>query len=359
MSFVSKNKKFLNLDNLRVFYDKKENVIKLTSTDEDLAGKPFQITLKQGTESEATLRDLLIENEVITEEEVDPQYGIPKYAKYPQKKDDLSRWDEFPMGVSKNSVKININISTAPHALIGGSTGSGKSIIFRNYFLHTLRHKEAWSVFAIDLKRVEFSPYKKLPQVDSIATTHEEAFDMLRFLKKQLDKRYLDMENERVNHFLALKKPSKAIMLIIDEAALLLSQDGSKTEEGKRLNEEKVEMQSILGSLARLGRAAGIHVVVGTQRPDATIFPGELRANLDTKLAAGKMDSTPSMMVLGSSMATKIPGELKGRGVLKSHSIYDDSGLRLNELEIFIQIYYSSPDLIVEDMDFKNINDVE
>lgn len=356
MSFVSKNKKFLNLDNLRVFYDRKENVIKLTSTDEDLAGKPFQITLKQGTESETTLRDLLIENEVITEEEVDPQYGIPKYAKYPLKKDDSSRWDDFPMGVSKNGLEVRINVSSSPHALISGGTGSGKSVVIRNYFLHTLRHKETWAVFGIDLKRVELSSYKNLPQVYGIATTEDEAFVMLRFIKEKLTERYQKMEEEGVNHLFALKEPPKAIMLIIEEAAMLLAQEGIKTEDGKRRKEEVAEAQSTIATLARLGRAAGIHVVVATQRPDATIFSNELRANLDTRVAAGRMDPTSSTMLLNSDKAAKIPGELKGRSVLKSHLIFDISGATLPDREIFIQIYYSSPELL-EDIEFKDIDE--
>lgn len=354
MSFVSKNKKFLNLDNLRVFYDRKENVIKLTSTDEDLAGKPFQITLKQGTESEATLRDLLIENEVITEEEVDPQYGIPKYVKYPERKEDCSKWHEIPIGAGKNGETITVDLMKAPHALVVGYTGSGKSVFLRNYILHSLRHQNNWAVFGIDLKRVEFSPYKNVPSIKAIASDFDDAVVMLEYLNDIMAKRYQQMEEENVSNFFLLKELPKAAMLMIEEATVLFTQEGYKTEEGRNRDKQAARALEIVGNLVRLGRAAGIFVTIATQRPSVEVIPGEMRANLDTRVAMSRLDSTPSALTLGNDNASKIPSNLKGRGIVRSHGLYDESGNKVSETEIFFQTFYSSPNLQDEIIEFKD-----
>jgi hypothetical protein len=76
------------------------------------------------------------------------------------------------------------------------------------------------------------------------------------------------------------------------------------------------EAQSMIGSIARLGRAGGVHLMVATQRPDAKLLPGELKANLGMRLACGQMNPTASAMTLDSSSAVSTPGNPKGRAVI-------------------------------------------
>ena len=107
----------------------------------------------------------------------------------------------------------------------------------------------------------------------------------------------------------------------------------------------KSEAQSIVGSIARLGRAAGVFLTLATQRPDAKMLPGETKANLGARIACGQMNATASDMVLGSGSAVSTPGHPKGRG------IYSDYGA-----EEKMQIYFANETWIDQWLKDHNMN---
>lgn len=92
------------------------------------------------------------------------------------------------------------------------------------------------------------------------------------------------------------------------------------TDEGKEEDALKGEASMIIGSIARLGRAAGVHLVLATQRPDASLIPGETKANLGARVCCGTVDSTASSMILGSGEGTRISPSPKGRIYVKIFS---------------------------------------
>jgi hypothetical protein len=230
-------------------------------------------------------------------------------------------WDVIRLGVAKSGY-VDWQVNTFPHMLLAGATGSGKSVIQRNIFFHCLRHNEYWKFFGIDLKRVELAAYNAYKNTTAgIATTVAEALMLLQVIDDEMMRRYDLMEYESVNNYQDLlynnkTNSTKAIMVLIDEATMLLAPSGSKTEEGKAEDAAKIEIYALLMKLVRLGRAAGIHIVTAAQRPDATVFTSEFKANLDVRIAAGRMDSTPSSMILDSGDAMNIP-PVKGRGIIK------------------------------------------
>lgn len=93
------------------------------------------------------------------------------------------------------------------------------------------------------------------------------------------------------------------------------------TEEGKNEDLLKGEAAMIIGSIARLGRAAGVHLVIATQRPDATLISGETKANLGVRLACGRVLGSASSMILENGEGNRIKSNPKGRLYLK---IYGD-----------------------------------
>lgn len=91
------------------------------------------------------------------------------------------------------------------------------------------------------------------------------------------------------------------------------------TEQGKADDQAKGEAQLLSGSIARLGRAAGVHILLATQRPDATLIPGELRSNLTTRINCGRTDPTASSMILNSAEGTRVNGAVRGRLYVSNH----------------------------------------
>lgn len=235
-------------------------------------------------------------------------------AKYP--------WHVFPLGMGVDG-DVTVDLQMAPHFLVTGTTGSGKSVLQRNIVFHCIQHNDMWRFLGVDLKRVELSVFKKYSKtVMGIATTLEDGVEVVRYARDVMMQRYEEMEGIGINHFKDMKdengRPPYAIMLMIDEAFMFLSPEGVKTDQGKINDQLHGEATIMLGEIARLGRAAGVHLVVATQRPDATVIKGEFKQNLAIRILAGRSDSTASSMTLDSAAGTTLPG-IKGRGMV---SIY-------------------------------------
>ena len=191
------------------------------------------------------------------------------------------------------------------------------SVLQRNIVFHTIQHNDRWRFLGVDLKRVELTPYNKYKKtVMGIATDVERGLAVLKYAYNEMMDRYKMMEEMGVNNVMDMADPPHCILLMVDEATMFLGASGSKTEEGKAEDAMKGEAADLVGKILRLGRASGIHMLIAMQRPDATVLRGEFKANMDVRLAAGRMDSTPSSMILDSGEAVNLPG-IKGRGLIR------------------------------------------
>lgn len=251
---------------------------------------------------------------------------------------DRHPWNEFPLGKTFGDEEVVWDVATYPHMLIAGTTGSGKSVTQRTILLHALQSPD-WRVLLIDPKRVELSQYNGHPNVLKIATEIDESYALIQQLEQEMMARYARMKEAQVNHFKSLSTIPPAILLMVDEvySLLELNAGASRTDPViKEQNEMKAAMTLLVGKIARLGRASGIHMILATQRPDAKVLPGEVKNNLDARIAQGRMDKTPSDMTLNSPAATKLP-PIKGR------AIYRDG----NDLVEF-QAYFLAPENLPE-----------
>jgi DNA segregation ATPase FtsK/SpoIIIE-like protein len=195
---------------------------------------------------------------------------------------------------------------------------SHNSVVQRNIVLGCILRPDSWRFLGIDLKKVELSSWRAYSNVVlGIATTIEDALTVLRFAQQTMMKRYAEMEQMGINNFLDLPQKGQALMVMVDEAGELLSPSGVKTEEGKNEDALKGEAAMIIGSIARLGRAAGVHLVIATQRPDATILSGETKANLGVRINCGRTGSTASSMILDNGEGTRVNSNPKGRLYLR------------------------------------------
>lgn len=117
------------------------------------------------------------------------------------------------------------------------------------------------------------------------------------------------------------------------------------TDEGKAEDALKGEAAMIIGSIARLGRAAGVHLVIATQRPDASIISGETKANLGVRVNCGRTDSNASNMILGTGDGTRVKANPRGRLYLRIYGNGDHG-----------QGFFASPSWIDEYLASKGLN---
>lgn len=208
---------------------------------------------------------------------------------------------------------VYVDLSKNPHMLIGGSTGSGKTIELKS-ILFQLKGKVM--LYLIDFKGgVDF--YNKIWHHQSVTfvTEKDKVIKALDEILDLMDKRRQLLEEVKASNIYEYNKRNLTqvipIVFACDEIAELLDKNGLSKEE----KEKTVKIESKIATIARLGRAFGVHLILATQRPDANILCGQIKNNIDIRLC-GRADQVLSMIVLDNINATKIRKDQSGRFIM-------------------------------------------
>ena len=214
---------------------------------------------------------------------------------------------------------VTVNLAHIPHILLGGSTGSGKSVLLKLLLMQAL-HKGA-EVYIADFKGgVDFP--KVWHEKCRMCFTEEDLRDTLDRLVEDLEHRKsafkalgcpnIDAYNETE------EQPLPRLIFACDEVAEVLDKTGVDSERKKLL----AQIENKLSTIARQGRAFGIHLILATQRPDATIIPGQIRNNMDFRVC-GRADSVLSQIILdNTSAAEQIPKDARGRFITGDGTVF-------------------------------------
>jgi S-DNA-T family DNA segregation ATPase FtsK/SpoIIIE len=205
----------------------------------------------------------------------------------------------FP-GVNALGNPYSFDLAAAPHLLVGGTTGSGKSVCLHSLILSmVLRMPPTMLKLAlIDPKQVEFAPYQNSKYLyGDIATDAATARECILELVVEMEARYQSFKSSGVTNIYEARKKGLSlpyVVVFIEELADLLMQDK--------------EIEDHIIRLAQKARAAGIHLVIATQRPDAKTFSGLIRSNIPARIALTVQKSTESNIILDESGAELLLG---------------------------------------------------
>lgn len=208
---------------------------------------------------------------------------------------------------------LTVDLAVMPHMLIGGSTGSGKTYLVKSITAQALAKN--YKVFLIDLKGGVDFPREWQGDRCSYADNRENVLSLLSHLTHTLYSRKSTFQDREppcasLNEFNSLL-PNKAmprIIVVCDEIAELTDTTGLD-----KPNKELVTaIIGQLSTLARLGRAFGIHLVLATQRPDANVLPGQIKNNIDIRIC-GRADLVLSQIILDNGDAAALPKDIPGR----------------------------------------------
>lgn len=200
----------------------------------------------------------------------------------------------IPIGRDVYGTDQVIDLSKAPHLLVAGATGAGKSV-FLNSVIKSLETKNAQLVL-IDPKRTEFSKYKGKHQVYN---EDEKIGEIFTGLAAEMEERYQKLEAMQVPSIIEYKKRAtmNEKIVIVDELGdLIMGENGKK-------------IQRLLVRLAQKARAAGIHLVLATQRPSVDVITGILKANLPTRVAFMTSSRVDSQVILDQTGAEQLTGD--------------------------------------------------
>lgn len=232
--------------------------------------------------------------------------SLLEHKEYLAKKESLS----FPVGTDLHGKPVFANLAEMPHLLIAGTTGSGKSVCLNSTIVSLLfgnTPDELKFVF-IDPKKVELIAYQSLPHLMMpVITDMNKAQDALFTVIEEMECRYEMFKDMRVNNIAAynakimMEEPDHPkmpyIVLVIDEFASLM------------LTAKDKDLETMVIRLSQEARAAGIHMILATQRPVAKVFSPTIKANLPTRISFMVTSTAESMVVLDEPGAEGLLGK--------------------------------------------------
>lgn len=219
----------------------------------------------------------------------------------------------FAVGKDISGRAVVANLAKMPHLLIAGTTGSGKSVM-TNTLITSLLYRNAPSdmkLIIVDPKQVEMAQYQDIPHLlTPIITQTEKALSAMKWAVGEMERRYSLMAEEKVKNIAdynakmaktALENPEKEgkmpyIVVIIDEMADLMMMAGK-------------DLEMLIVRIAQKGRAAGIHLVLATQRPEVKVITGLIKANIPGRIAFAVGSQMDSRIMLDQGGAEKLLGK--------------------------------------------------
>ena len=208
-----------------------------------------------------------------------------------------------PIGQNIEGENIYGDIKKMPHMLVAGATGSGKSVFVNGIITSLLMKNTPYDLkmILIDPKMVEFKQYDKLHYVKYI-TDIDKAISTLSKLCEEMDKRYAIMAKAGCRDLDTYNKENPdvrmpRIVLVIDEMADMMV----NKKFGKQVETNIIR-------IAQKARAAGIHMILATQRPSKEVVTGLIKANIPCRVCLSVMSRTESMVVLDQIGAEKLQG---------------------------------------------------
>ena len=212
---------------------------------------------------------------------------------------------KLPIALGKNISGNPIvgDLSSMPHLLIAGTTGSGKSVCINTIILSLLyRHTpEKCKFILIDPKMLELSTYEGVPHLlCPVITEAKKAASVLGWVVKEMESRYRLMTREGVRNIDGYnskhKLPMPYIVVVVDEMSDLMLVAGK-------------EIENYIQKLSQMARAAGIHIIMATQRPSVDVITGTIKANFPTRISFQVTSKIDSRTILGEQGAEQLLGK--------------------------------------------------
>jgi len=262
------------------------------------------------------------------------------------------------LGKSISGEPITSDLSSMPHLLIAGTTGSGKSVCINTIILSLIyKHTpEICKFILIDPKMLELSTYEGIPHLlCPVITEAKKAASVLGWVVKEMESRYRLMTKVGVRNIDGYNDKHKVkmpyIVVIVDEMSDLMLVAGK-------------EIENYIQKLSQMARAAGIHIIMATQRPSVDVITGTIKANFPTRISFQVTSKIDSRTILGEQGAEQLLGKgdmlymSSANRITRIHAPYV-SEIEIDKVNNFLR-NQAEPDYVDEILNFadeKEINE--
>ena len=213
----------------------------------------------------------------------------------------------FPLGLNVNGEVTYANIEKMPHGLLAGTTGTGKSVTMNAIIISLLYRNspEELRFIMVDPKKVEFTPYEAIPHLAlPVIIESKKVLSAFKWACEEMDRRFLLFSQYRCKHIDAYNELLRQnqqqilpkIIIFVDELMDLMREVGN-------------EIELYLTRLGAKARAAGIHVILATQRPSTDVIKGSIKNNVPSRIAFKVTSPTDSTTILDHGGAEKLLGD--------------------------------------------------
>jgi len=210
---------------------------------------------------------------------------------------------QIPLGKDVSGKSWTADLGSMPHLLVAGATGSGKSVCLNSIIISLIyqNNVDSLRLILVDPKRVEFPTYNGIPHLlTPVITDTTKTVYALRWAMSEMDRRFDEMQKYQKPNIdlynLTAREKMPHIVIIIDELADLMVTAGA-------------EVEACIIRLTQMARAAGIHLVLATQRPSVNVITGLIKANIPCRIAFSVVSVMDSRTILDSSGADKLVGK--------------------------------------------------
>ena len=266
--------------------------------------------------------------------------------------------NRLPIALGKNisGEPLIRDLTSMPHLLIAGTTGSGKSVCINTIILSLLyRHTpDKCKFILIDPKMLELSTYEGVPHLlCPVITEAKKAASILGWVVKEMESRYRLMTKVGVRNIDTYnskhKLPMPYIVVVVDEMSDLMLVAGK-------------EIENYIQKLSQMARAAGIHIIMATQRPSVDVITGTIKANFPTRISFQVTSKIDSRTILGEQGAEQLLGKgdmlymSSANKIIRIHAPFV-SDTEIEKVNIFLR-HQKEPDYIDEILNFADEKEI-
>jgi DNA segregation ATPase FtsK/SpoIIIE, S-DNA-T family len=240
---------------------------------------------------------------------------IPDFVPY-RDAPDQKGW-VVPLGVNEKGWHFH-DFDKTPHCTIAGTTRFGKTVMLKNMMTYLIEHHPDDVEFLIlDMKGgLEFGRYRELRQVIEVASDPFEAYEALHEVQQFMAKQMIEFHEKRWSNIVHTPI-KKRLFVIVDEGAQLTPEKHMD----KITRGTLAACQHILGEIARIGGALGVRLIFCTQYPTSDTLPRQIKQNADLKITFRLPAGYASMVAIDDYGAEKLPSDIKGRAIIKTHEM--------------------------------------